>query len=425
MDEIVTLYPQKLGGDLACMPSKSMSHRLAIGAILAGNSNVERIGLSEDIEATLSAMCALGFEHFELRGNTLRVGSVSRIHEPRVVDCSESGSTLRFLIPLGMDGEETRFTGRGRLMQRSMRIYEDISPAQRIVFQQQNDEIYVKGKLSYGLFPVRGDISSQFISGLLFALPMLRGDSVIQLSTHLESKAYVDLTIDALARFGVEIAWPTEQSIYIAGNQAYQPADVCVEGDFSHAAFWLVAGVLGRGSRVTNLRHDSLQGDRAILKILQQMGAKIETIPDGYQAYPSELHGCEIDVSQVPDLVPILSVAACAAQGTTRIYHAARLRDKECDRLAAMASELAALGADIEESEDELKIRGNPQKPLVGGACHGHRDHRVVMSLAIAASLCEKKIKISNAWSVKKSAPDFWNEYAEMGGRFEMKKERS
>ena len=425
MDASVTINPQALGGTLACMPSKSMSHRLAIGAILAGDSRVERIGLSEDIHATLGAMRALGFGRFDLQGDCLTTHETERSRAPRIVDCGESGSTLRFLIPLGMDGEETHFTGKGRLMQRSMAVYQELSPAQRIVFEQKPDEIYVRGALSYGLFSVRGDVSSQFISGLLFALPILRGDSVIQISTQLESRAYVDLTVDALARFGVEVAWQTERSLYIAGNQHYRPANVSVEGDFSHAAFWLAAGVWGRGSHITNLRHDSLQGDRAIVDILRQMGAAIESMEDGYQAHPSHLHGCEIDVSQVPDLVPIISVAACFAQGTTRIYNAARLRDKECDRLAAMAKELSVLGADIKESADELIIQGNPDRLLAGGACHGHNDHRVVMALAIAASRCEHSVTISQAWSVKKSAPDFWDEYARMGGYFDIDKEEA
>lgn len=421
MAEVVTISPRKLGGTINCMPSKSVSHRMAIGALLAGNSCVDNIGISNDIRATLQAMAALGYPDFSLEGHCLTTHSSVRQEAgsiPRVVDCDESGSTLRFLIPMAMDGIKTIFRGRGRLMQRSMSVYQDLCASHRICFQQKKDEIIVDGKLSYGLFNVRGDVSSQFISGLLFVLPMLRGASVIQVLTNIESKAYIDLTLEAMAQFGVHVMWQGEHTLHIMGEQIYQPKHVAVEGDYSHAAFLLAAGLLGNGSIVENLRHDSRQGDRAVVAVLRQMGADIKETNHGYAIQPSKLKGCEVDVSQIPDLMPILSVVACAAEGDTRFFNAARLRDKECDRLSAMATELTTLGANVEEGSDYLLVHGNPSKRLRGGHCQGHNDHRIVMSLAIAATLCDDAILISDAWSVTKSAPDFWNEYQQLGGSF-------
>lgn len=421
MAEIVTISPKKLGGTIACMSSKSVSHRMAIAALLAGDSCVNNIGTSNDIQATLRAMAALGYADFSLDNHCLTTHSSARQtakEKPRIVDCNESGSTLRFLIPMAMDGVKTVFQGRGRLMQRSMSVYEDLCVAHNISFQQSEEDICVDGKLSYGLFNVRGDVSSQFISGLLFVLPLLRGASVIQILTNIESKAYIDLTLEAMAQFGVYVTWQGEQTLHISGEQIYQPAKVAVEGDFSHAAFLLAAGLLGNGTVVENLRHDSLQGDRAIVSILKRMGADIEETDQGYVVQPSKLIGCEIDVSQIPDLMPILSVIACVAEGDTHFIHGARLRDKECDRLSAMARELKRLGANVKEGADSLVVHGNPNKRLRGGHCQGYNDHRIVMSLAIAATLCDEEISISDAWSVTKSAPDFWNEYKKLGGSF-------
>ncbi len=421
MAEIVTISPKSLSGQIACMPSKSVSHRMAICGLLAGHSTIQHIGLSKDIQATLKAMAALGYSDFALEGDCLTTFSSERKiteQSPRYVDCNESGSTLRFLIPMAMDGVKTIFQGRGRLLQRSMSVYKELCSAHRIFFQQTDDEICVNGKLSYGLFNVRGDVSSQFISGLLFMLPMMRGSSVIQAVTNIESKAYIDLTIEAMKQFGVEVSWQGDRTLHIPGEQTYRPTNVGVEGDYSHAAFLLAAGLLGDGAVVSNLRHDSKQGDRAIVSVLKKMGANIEEVADGYCVKPSKLNGCEIDVSQIPDLMPILSVVACSAHGKTRFIQAARLRDKECDRLAAMATELTALGVKVEEGPDYLVVEGKAGEKLSGGRCSGHNDHRIVMSLAVAASICKDAVTISDAYSVAKSAPDFWNEYKQLGGQF-------
>lgn len=425
MADIIKIIPKPLSGTIEAMPSKSLSHRAAICATLAGNSKVENIGMSRDILCTLRALNALGYEKAVLKDNVLESGIVARRRqEERVVDCEESGSTLRMLIPQALDGVPTLFTGSERLMQRSMSVYQEIFEAHNIRFSQDDKGIFVQGKLSHGLFSLRGDVSSQFISGLLLALPFCRGDSIIALTTDLQSKAYVDLTIDMMRQFGVEANWTDERTIHISGMQRYHSAETKIEGDYSHAAFLLAAGVLGEGTTVLNLRHDSLQGDHEIVDILKKMDAKIEPVEGGYQIFASKLKACEIDVSQVPDLFPILSVLAAFAEGESRLVNGSRLRDKESDRLAAMAKELGKLGIVLEEKEDALFVRGNADRLLPGHViCSGYNDHRVVMSLAIAASRCKEAVCIDDAHSVEKSAPDFWEEYRALGGKTSWKDE--
>lgn len=424
MNGRVRITPARLRGELAVMASKSVSHRLAICAALAGSSRVENIGLSEDIDATLRALSALGYEDAHLTENVLKIGGQERQRGSRLADCGESGSTLRFLIPLALDGIETVFLGRGRLLARPMEVYAQLFEKQGIVFSQNERRIRVCGTLSSGEYVMRGDVSSQFLSGLLLALPALEGASRIIMKTPLESRAYAELTMQALKRFGVSVRWRDENCMEIPGGQRFAPANVRVEGDFSHAAFFLTAGVLGDGVRLSGLDRNSLQADKAIVEILAGMGADIEWRDEWLTVSPSVLRGREIDVSQIPDLLPVLSVAACAACGETRLVNAARLRTKESDRLAAMAQELTGLGANVQELSDALIIQGQAGTPLHGGVCCAHNDHRVAMSLAVAAVLCEGIVEIDHPGCVRKSAPDFWREYEKLGGKFEMVDER-
>lgn len=320
-------------------------------------------------------------------------------------------------MPLALDGgSPVRFEGKGRLLERPLDVYRQLfaAHAEGLEWIDEPGAITLRGTLRAGEYVLPGDVSSQFVSGLLFALPRLAGDSTIRLTGAVESRAYIDLTLAALARSGIEAEWLEERTLRVPGGQSGSADAYAVEGDWSHAGFYLVAGLMGGPVRLTGLDAQSLQGDRAAVEVLRRMGGDIVREGDAWIAKPSALHGTVIDASQIPDLVPPLAIAACAAHGRTEIRHAERLRIKECDRLAALDAELTALGASITELPDGLIIEGG--SPLRGGAAQSHNDHRIAMALAIAATLCESPIELTGDEAVRKSAPAFWQEYASLGG---------
>ncbi len=403
---IKTVSPASLSGTLDVMPSKSASHRAVMMAALCEvPTELAPLQHSRDIEATLACAKGLGL-------------GCSTVPVLRTLDCGESGSTLRFFIPLALDGRgPVRLIGHGRLMQRPLDVYEQLFVPRGVRWSLSGDALTVEGRLQSGEFALRGDVSSQFITGLLLALPQLDGESVIRITTPLESRAYVELTRRVQAAFGIASHWQDEQTLRIPGGQTpVSPGTYAIEGDWSHAAFYLVAGALGHAGPITLRRLDehSAQGDRAIVDILRSMGARIESHPDGLTVFPSALHAADVDVSQVPDLTPVLAVAMAGAQGTSRITGAARLRIKESDRLSAIAHALTACGADVRELADGLVIRGGTR--LHGASVAGCNDHRIVMAMAVAAALSDGEIAITDAQSVAKSAPAFWEEYASLGG---------
>lgn len=423
---IKTVSPSPLSGALHVMPSKSASHRAVMMAALSkGETLLEPLQLSRDIEATLACAHALG-----LTAQTERLphalpgfvcaritGGQAPVGGPRVLDCGESGSTLRFFVPLALDGRgPVVFIGHGRLMQRPLGVYEEMFRPLDICWEQTEDSLTVEGRLRSGQYFLRGDVSSQFITGLLLALPRLAGNSVIRITTPLESRAYVELTRRVQRAFGVESFWKDEQTLVVPGGQrAVSPGCAHVEGDWSHAAFYLTAGCLAGPVTLRGLDPQSVQGDRAIVQILRGMGARIDCEDGAITVHPSPLHACGVDASQIPDLVPILAVAMAAAGGESRITGAARLRIKESDRLAAICAALTACGADIEERPDGLVIRGG--RPLHGAAIDGCNDHRIVMAMAVASALlAEGELAISDAEAVAKSAPAFWTEFEALGG---------
>ena len=417
---LMRINPRPLSGRIAIQPSKSAGHRMAICAALAGHgSQVYNRGRSDAIHATLGALRALGFSGLEEGECVLTAAGGRERQDSRTVECGESGSTLRFLIPLALDGVESYFTGRGRLMERPLGPYEAICRKLGMEWSLKGGVLRVQGELPGGVFALPGDVSSQFVSGLLFALPLRNGDSRIVLTSPLQSRGYVDLTLAAMEAFGVHACWEGEDALLVPGGQRYSPAQVVVEGDYSHAAFFAVAGLLGGGTECGPLKGDSRQGDRAVIELLRAMGGGVEWQDGSVLAQRSDLHGVEsIHAEQIPDLVPILAVAACAARGRTHITGAARLRAKESDRLAVLAQELSALGANITEEPDGLIIEGSGS--LRGGRCDAHNDHRIAMSLAVASSLCREEVLLADFTCVKKSAPDFWQEFAALGGEAEI-----
>lgn len=372
------IRPSLLSGRVTVPPSKSVAHRALIArALSGGKGTIHNLKDSKDMQATNRCLTALadGTAHF---------------------DCGESGSTLRFMIPLALAIGRTqfaptkgyRFSGEGLLMSRPLTPYERLFDISR-----ENGEIIVKGVMKPGIFELEGGISSQFVTGLLFALPQLNGDSEIVITTPLESKPYVDLTLYVLKEYGIAVENDNYKRFIIKGNQKYTARDFTVEGDYSQAAFWLTANALGSDIEVCGLNPESLQGDKAIIDIIKS-GEKV------------------IDVTDIPDLVPILAVLCCFRQGESRIVGAARLRMKESDRLSAITAELNKLGARVIELEDSLIING--VDTLRGGEVNSHNDHRIAMAMAIAATRCDGDVVINGADCVSKSYPAFFEHYNSM-----------
>lgn len=408
--------PSRLTGTVQAPPSKSAAHRALICAALSrGVCQIENLSYSQDVQATLRAVQALGI-HARLENGAAHLQPQEEsVDAPVCVDCGESGSTLRFFIPIfAALGIPAVFTGQGRLPQRPIGIYLDLLPQHGVSCCTEGGlPLRIGGCLQPGLFELPGDVSSQFITGLLFALPLLEGDSEIHLTTPLESAGYVEMTLSVMRDFGV-FAETTKDGWRVKGNQKYRAQKYTVEGDWSQAAFFLAAGALGGDLYITGLKMDSCQGDRAAWELFSRMGAQITQENEALHVRPGDLRGIVIDASQIPDLVPILAAASSLAKGHTSIRRAGRLRIKESDRLAAMASELQKLGARVSETPDGLEIDGIPS--LQGGEVCGWNDHRVVMSLAIAALRAQEEVSISDAQSVRKSYPDFFEIYEKLGG---------
>ncbi|GHU49776.1 3-phosphoshikimate 1-carboxyvinyltransferase [Clostridia bacterium] len=428
-------------------PSKSISHRAVICAALAGSGTSEKntmrqgllrsapravssgefgagkcpasafsfdsesvirnLSLSDDVEATLGGVEILGAEWF-IEDKNLFVRAGKR-QQNNIINCKESGSTLRFLIPVAaLSEEETVFKGKGRLLIRPMDVYDLAFEGTPVKFYHTKRELRVRGPLRGGAYFVPGDVSSQFISGLLFALPLTRENSEIHLSTSLESRQYVNLTLDVMRSFGVEVE-ESEYAFYIKGRQAYRPCVYTVETDFSQAAFFLGAAALGLDVKCAGLNNRSRQGDMVILKILEKMGAIVSWDRGVVSVHAEKLHGIIMDARENPDLVPPVAVLCSLCEGESRIINAGRLRLKESDRLRALTEELTKLGGQIKETADSLLIKGVPM--LKGGRVDAHNDHRIAMSMALAAIRSSDPVILSGWSSVSKSYPDFWNDF--------------
>ena len=369
----LTITPVKLSGTVTPPPSKSQAHRLLICAALAGEGSViHNLADSQDIRATRRCLAEL---------------TTNRRTLPEL-DCGESGSTLRFLIPiaLALRGGGV-FTGQGRLMERPQKPYFDLFDEKGIRYERKDNVLTAEGRLTPGEYRLPGNVSSQFFTGLLLALPLLDGPSAIIPTTPLESEGYIGMTLDAMREFGVDIASTRSLPPHylISGGQKYRGAEVTVEGDWSQAAFWYAANCLGCTVDVRGVSQYSTQGDRVI-------------------------------ESCCPDLAPPVAAAAAVRQGTTRLVNAGRLRIKESDRLAAITAALNALGARVTEHPDSLTIYGRDR--LAGGTVDCCNDHRIAMMAAIAATRCREPVTLLGAECVAKSYPDFWEHYRMLGGVF-------
>lgn len=413
----VKVYPSKPHGTVKIPPSKSMAHRAIICASLAnGVSRIDNIDYSVDIKTTIEGMRKLGAMIEEGKDYVVVQGIKNFNHlKDTLIDCNESGSTLRFFIPIfSLTDQKVRFVGKNRLLKRPQEVYQHLFAQQKIHYEQTTDSIEIEGKIKGGEITLRGDVSSQFISGLLFTLPFCENDSRIHILPPFESRSYVDLTIEMLNQFGIQVMFEDENTLFIPKNQTYKPHDEIVEGDYSQLGFFATLGTINASIDCVGLRHDSLQGDRQILDILKAMNTKVEDIEHGYRFHQGNGKGCVIDLNNCPDLGPILMVLASFADGPTHIINAARLRYKESDRIQAMEEELQRVGVAIHSTENEVFIEGNT--PWKGNVqCSGHKDHRIVMSLTIGATMADHPIVIDEAESITKSYPGFFQDGRALG----------
>ena len=419
-----TIAPRALTGVLQAPPSKSYAHRALLAAVLApGQSIVRNLELSQDVQATIGAARALGATVLLDAAADGRVQAVVQGTEgceglPEI-DCGESGSALRFLIPVALAlAGGGRFTGAGRLGQRSLEPYFKVFAEQGVAAERGPDgwPLTIQGLLHPGRYELSGAVSSQFITGLLLALPRLDSPSEIIITDHLESSGYVTITRQVLAEFGVETQEPEEgRRFVVPAPQAFCPREYTVEGDWSQAAFLLLMGLLGGPVVLPGLRAASAQGDRAIVDIYRAMGGQLEWQGDRLHVRRSELVAAEVDVAQCPDLAPAVAAAMAVARGVSRITGGRRLRDKESDRIASIAAALNALGADVRETADGMEITGRPEG-LAGGRADAQGDHRIAMMAAAVSAACAGPVVISGADAVAKSWPRFWQDFARLGG---------
>ncbi len=418
--DIKITHPAR-GGTIAAIASKSQAHRLLICSALAHEpSHIVCRETSDDIDATARCLCALG-ARIERDGSGFDVKPIPRpVTGERMLDCGESGSTLRFMLPVACAlGAGATFLMSGRLPSRPLSpLYEELAGHGCALSPVGKSPLYTSGHLTGGRFMIPGNISSQFISGLLLALPLAGTDSLIEIGGTVESGPYIDMTLSAVKTFGVRVK-ENAGSFTVPGNQRYTaPGALTVEGDWSNAAFWLAQGAIrSEDMTVTGLDTSSPQGDKAIVGFLMRFGARVEVKGDAVTVSRGGLKGVDIDAGDTPDLVPVLAAVAAVSDGRTFITNADRLRIKESDRLKTVTKTLSALGADIAETHDGLIINGKPQ--LQGGVVSSCGDHRIAMSAAVVSTACREPVTIKNAQAVSKSYPGFFSDFSALGGAFE------
>ena len=417
----VIITPSKLKGSVVIPPSKSLSHRAIIAASLAeGRSKISNIIYSEDINATIDAMSSLG-AHIEKHEDYLIIDGSRPQRVGDTINANESGSTIRFMIPIALTVDAPiTFEGRNNLVNRPLDVFTNIFDEFNIKYERGEKYLPMKvyNGLRPGVYKVRGDVSSQFITGLLYALPLLNGDSKIVITTKLESKGYIDLTMDVLKKFGIIIKTNDYKTFEIKGNQSYTPLDYTVEGDYSQVAFWAVANTLGADLDILCMNEFSYQGDKKIIDDINAFGGNIYFKDGKLVSKNAKTKGATIDFANSPDLGPIETVLAALSEGHSTFTSVERLRIKECDRVTCMVEELEKLGATLQDRGDTMEIDG---KDMLTSSMEldSHNDHRIVMALSIASTRCNGKIKIYNAGAIKKSYPHFFKAFESVGGILE------
>ena len=414
MTDQITILPSTITGSISAPPSKSESHRAIICAALSkGRSFIRNVILSEDIQATIHAVEAFGVQT-EYHNHILTVESNGDIPTTsKIIDCHESGSTLRFMIPLfSLANQSVSFTGQTSLMNRPLSIYKDIYEKDGFDYKKEGKTLNIKASLKARIYDIPGNISSQFITGLLFALPLLSGDSQINIIGDYESRNYVLMTLKVLKDFGIEID-ETNYGYYIKGHQKYISRNYQISGDYSQAAYFMVAGAISSQLEITNLNHQSLQGDRAISEILEKANANISQIDFGFVVSKSSLIGRKINIENCPDLGPIIALMCSVAKGHSVITGASRLRIKESDRIQSTVQVLKTLGAHISVDGDDIHIDGVPY--LQGGLIDSYNDHRIAMMASIGALVSKSPVTIKRAYAINKSYPHFYSDLESIG----------
>ena len=405
----VTINPTPVSGVIDAIPSKSYAHRYLICAALAsgGSSNIDIGFVSRDIEATAQCLSELGAS-VRVDGRSYLVAPVNVIRDTPTLHCCESGSTLRFLTPVAAALGGASFVMEGRLKDRPMDELLDCLSAHGVGFEKRGNILTVTGKMTGGEFKIAGNVSSQYISGILFALPLCGGGR-ITLTTDLESRPYVTMTIQTMAEFGVSVV-EDASGFSVSSDQRYTPSDANVPGDWSNAAFWLACGVGVKG-----VSSSCAQGDKAILDVMKEMGAAVKLNDEVWKTDPRNLCGSEIDAKDIPDLVPIISIIAARAKGITKIYNASRLRIKESDRIETTSAMLDSFGIKNEQTGDGLIIYGS-DKPFDSCTIDCANDHRIAMSASIGAIYASGEVTLVGAEAVNKSYPSFFEDYCKLGG---------
>lgn len=408
MDKI--FYKNQVKSEIRAISSKSEAHRYLICAALADKkTEIICTDTNADIDATASCLNALGAD-IKRNENGFLVEPVKEVKKGSALDCNESGSTLRFLLPLASSlGADCSFVMRGRLASRPLSpLYELLGDRGVELSPQGASPLNIKGKIRSGEYEVAANISSQFISGLLFALSVCKGESKLKLCGKIESAPYIEMTVDALRSFGADVSFDEKNScfIIIGKERLTSPKKIVVGGDWSNAAFFLCAGAIGKRSvTVCGLDTATRQGDSAVVDLLKDFGAQVSYNREKLTVIPSSLKGINIDAAQIPDLVPILATVASVADGKTTIYNAGRLRLKESDRIDSVCTMLSSLGADISPTDDGMVIIG--KKDLSGGDVDSFNDHRIAMSAAVASLVCTDPVKITRFEAINKSYPSF------------------
>lgn len=418
----VWIEPSQIKGTVKIPASKSMVHRAIICASLAqGTSIVSNVTYSKDIDATITCMEALGACIEKKEDRCIIQGcDVTQRNSNICCDCQESGSTMRFLIPLAaLSPFKAVLQGHGRLLSRPMDVYQTIFAHQGLSFKQK-ETIELQGPLQPGHFLIPGDISSQFITGLLLALPLLKKESTLEITEPYQSRSYVELTLQMLQTFGIHIDQTSPTSYVIPGNQTYHATNVNVEGDYSQMAFFGVLGAIQNRIMCKNMDPASRQGDKVILDFLKQGGATV-TMGSEICIESGLLNGQTIDLADCPDLGPILCVLAAYSTGTTKLIHARRLRMKESDRIEAMEKELKKWNVDITSTEDTITIHGKPayrcESPV---QIEGHNDHRIVMAMTVFGLCADSPSLITGAHAITKSYPHFFEDIINIQGKVEI-----
>lgn len=423
MVDVVIGKSGHLEGEVWAPPSKAYTHRMLIAALLSnGTSKISNPLVSDDTKATLRAIKAFGAEA-ELQEKCWTISGVDSLRTPKnPIDCGESGATLRFMIPVAALAPESSILTFGSSLERRpiaplLQSLKQLGTESNLQLKEESSLVRIHGGgIRGGKTSIRGDVSSQFISGLLFACPRAKLDTEVDVTTPLESRSYVQMTIEILGKHGIRVSASDDFTLLkIPSNQMYKPCDHEVPGDFSSAAFLLAAAAITFSRvKLKNLDRHSIQGDRAILDMLAEMGSKVR-VSDEYVEVQGgkQLNAIDVDARDIPDLVPVCAALACYSKGTSKIYNAKRLRYKESDRLASLHLELKKMGAEITMKEDRLIIRG--PCTMHGATIDPHNDHRIAMACAVAALGARGETKIQNSEYVSKSYPRFFDDLRSLG----------